>query len=261
MTDKETTAGQKDAMNANRERFVARWGQLIVESAGNSCKGGAYSYPGALDRYEKALGLKPAEAWLIKRLLSFDWDGKKYVWCSLRKISQEADVSYNQVLALAKALEGKGYLRDMGQHRSDSFSQVRDWSIAGLLAAMEYAILCDPTTEAGEKKAQSLGHPVTMADLWLYSSGPKTGQPFDPYLPFTTPRQLNEYMRKQGKIPGWDPHYHGSVDIPQPQKREPVPHICECGKTFLSGSRNPATRCPDCRKEIKRHSMKTLSNG
>jgi len=139
MADEPYTDGERAAMNANQERFIARWGRLIVASGGSQCRGGAYSYPGALDRYEKALGLKPAEAWLVKRLLSYDWDGKRYVWCSLRKISEEADVSYNQVLALAKSLERKGYIRDMGQHANGGVSQVRDWSIAGLLRAWRAA--------------------------------------------------------------------------------------------------------------------------
>jgi hypothetical protein len=259
MPEEETTGDETTAQNETQQRFVARWGETIVESAGKQCKGGAYSYPGALDRYEKALGLKPAEAWLVKRLLTYDWDGKHYVWCSLRKISAEANASYNQVLALAKSLERKGYIRDMGQHASGTFSQVRDWSIAGLLRALEYAITCDPATAAGNEKAQSLGHPVSMADFWTYASGPKQGQPFEPFLPFTTPKQLNEYMQGQGKIAGWDPYYGSSVDIPQPVKREQTGHVCSmCGTTFWSGSRNSATRCPKCRKAARRRSLKPL---
>lgn len=251
--DEDESAGA----NAGQERFIARWGRVIVSSAGKQCRGGAYSYPGALDRYEKALGLKPAEAWLAKRLLSFDWDGKQYVWCSLRKISEEADVSYNQVLALAKSLERKGYIRDMGQHANGGFSQVRDWSIAGLLRALEYAIYCDPAAKAGQEKTQALGHPVSMADFWSYATGPNQGQPYAPFLPFTTPGQLNEYMRRQGKIAGWDPFYGGSVDVPQPVKREVIERVCgACGVPFWSASRNPATRCPRCRKAARRRSLK-----
>ena len=247
--------------NANQEHFIARWGRTIVENAGPGCRGGAYSYPGALDRYEKALGLKPAEAWLVKRLLSFDWDGKKYVWCSLRKISQEADVSYNQVLALTKSLERKGYIRDMGQHGSSSFSQVRDWSIAGLLRALEWAILCDPNSEAGKAKAEALGHPVTMADFWWYADGPQKGQPYEPFLAFTTPKALNAFLQNKGKMAAWDPYYQGTADLPQPQKRELIDYVCSrCGKCFQSGSRNPATRCPKCRKETKRQSLIPLAD-
>lgn len=259
MAEKEYTQEEKEEMNTAHESFVVRWGELITKSGGDMCKGGAYSYPGALDRYEKALGLKPAEAWLMKRLLSFDWTGKHYIWCSLRKISQEADISYGEILKLAKSLENKGYIRDMGQHSDGAFSQVRDWSIAGLLHALEYAIYCDPTSEFGKYKAQNLGHPVTMADFWHYASGPKENQPYDPFRPFTTPKQLNEYMEAKGKITGWDPFYNGIVEIPQPEKREKIEHTCgDCGKVFLSGSRNSATRCPKCRKVAKRQSLKPL---
>lgn len=260
MAEKEYSEDEKVVMNTVHETFVARWGEMITRSGGDQCKGGAYSYPGALDRYEKALGLKPAEAWLIKRLLSFDWNGKGYVWCSLRKISEEADVSYGQILEIKKSLEIKGYIRDMGQHGSGAFSQVRDWSIAGLLTALERAILCDPTTEYSKAKADRLGHPVTMADFWVHSKGdPKEGQPFTPFLAFTTPKQVNDYMIGNGKCTGWDPHYHGSYEIPKPMKRDPIPHTCsECEKVFMSASHNPATRCPKCRKVIKRQSLKPL---
>jgi len=250
---------EKEVMNANRSSFYDRWGALITESGGEQCRGGAYSYPGALDRYEKALGLKPAESWLMKRLLSLDWTGKRYVWCSLRKISEEADVSYNEVLKLMKSLERKGYVRDMGQHGSGAFSQVRDWSIAGLLCALEYAIKCDPSTVAGKAHANALGHKVTMADFWVHAEGPDKDKPYAPFKPFTTPKQLYEYMNSRGSIPGFDPVYGGSVSIPLPEKKPLREHVCsECGKSFKTGSRNPATRCTTCRKKIKRQSLKPL---
>lgn len=258
MADYPSDNDESSTPDPTQKRFVARWGWVIVENAGKQCRGGAYSYPGALDRYERALGLKPAEAWLVKRMLSLDWTGKGYVFCSLRKISEEADVSYNQVLVLVRSLESKGYMRDMGQHANGGFSQVRDWSIAGLLRALEYAIFCDPNSPAGQARAEELGHPVSMADFWFYATGPDEGQPYEPYRPFTTPKQLNEYLRKQGRMAGWDPYYNGSVDIPQPAKREEIGHVCECGAAFYSASRNPNTRCPRCRKAARRRRLNPL---
>lgn len=240
------------------ESFIDRWGQVIVENAGKQCPGGAYSYPGALDRYERALGLKPAEAWLAKRLLTFDWNGKGYVFCSLRKISEEADVSYNQVLALVRSLERKGYIRDMGQHIDGGFSQVRDWSIAGLLRALEYAIYCDPNSPAGKQMAKDCGHPITMAEFWFYGSGPNEQEPYDPFRPFTTPKQLNEFLWKQGRIAAWDPYYRGSIAAPMPAKRDEIEHACACGAIFHSASRNPKTRCPTCRKAARRRRLHPL---
>lgn len=243
------------------KQFKQRWGQMIVDEAihQGAMGGGAYSYPAILDRYERALGLKPAEAWLLKRLLTFDWEGKGYVFCSLRKISEEADVSYGEVLKLARSLEHKGYIRDMGQHGNNAFNQVRDWSIRGLLRALEYTILCDPNTKHGKAKAEQLGHPVTMADFWNHADGPKKGQPFTPYLGLTTPKQVNEWCLKGDRIPGWDPFYGGSVDIPQPAKREQRQATCpDCGTFFATASRNPATRCKKCRKARKRLSLKPL---
>ena len=246
-------------MESLKETFIQRWGALITGSGGKTCRGGAYSYPGALDRYEKALGLKPAEAWLMKRLLAHDWDGKGYVWLSLRKISEEADVSYGELLELKKELELKGYIRDMGQHGSGAFSQVRDWSIKGFLVALERAIKCDPANEHSQALAKIHGHPITMADFWVHANGPKKGKPYTPYLSFTTPKQVNEYENKHGCIVGWDPHYNGDVNIPQPQKRQQRERPCpECGKPFKTGSRNPKTRCLICRKAAKLQSLNTV---
>jgi hypothetical protein len=247
-----------DDSNA-RDRFIDRWSEIIVNSAGEQCRGGAYSYPGALDRYERALGLKPAEAWLAKRLLSYDWTGKKYVFVSLRKISLEADCSYSALLKIMRSLELKGYVRDAGQHGTGGFNQVRNWSIDGLIRALERAILCDPTTEASEQFAEELGHDVTMADFWAYAGGEKAGQPYQPFEKFKTPAELNRYHAAMNKITGWDPFYGGSINIPEPQKREKKRMVCrECGKGFLSGSRNPETRCPKCAKRAKRQSLQTL---
>jgi hypothetical protein len=192
-------------------------------------------------------------------MLSRDWDGKHYVWLSLRKIAEEADVSYSEVLEIKNALELKGYIRDMGQHGNGAFSQVRDWSIKGLLRALEYAIKCDPNTLAGKGMAERLGHPVTMADFWQYAGGPNDGKPYEPYRPFTTPKQLNEYNAARGRISGWDSYYNGCLEIPKPEKRKRREVECpDCGALFRTGSLNPLTRCLKCRKARRRLSLQKV---
>lgn len=245
-------------VSENQESFVKRWGAIITLSGGDQCKGGAYSYPGALDRYERALGLPPDEAWLAKRLLSLDWDGKCYVWCSLLKMSEEAGASYTTILRLMKSLELKGYVQDMGQHSDGQFSQVKDWNIRGLLKALEAAIKCDPTTEVGRGYADIEKHPITMADFFTHGGGPKKGKPFDPFETFTTPKEVNDWNNANGDVTPWAIEH--STSVPAPQKREPIEHTCSrCGETFFSGSRNPKTRCKKCRSIVKRQSLNPLS--
>lgn len=257
MAEKEYSDVEKAIMTANQDSYIRRWGERITRSGGAECKGGAYSYPGALDRYEKALGLKPAEAWLMKRIIASDWEGKGYMFYSFHGWSEEADISYGEILELKKSLEEKGYIRDMGQHRDGSFSQVHDYSFKGLLQALDYAILCDPTTEYHKIQSKRVGHPYTMADIFHYSSGSNEGKPFEPFREFTTPRQVIEYNLKNGHVTPWEA---GTTQpLPKPQKRKPVEHTCSgCGNKFMSGSRNPATRCPKCRKIAKRQSLKPL---
>jgi hypothetical protein len=247
MTEQPDTQPDKgEPIKANRETFIARWGARIVLGAGENCKGGAYSYPGALDRYERALGLKPDEAWLMKRLLTFDWDGKRTVWPSFHKISEEAFVSYGELLKIKSSLENKGYITDIGRRGTSSFSQVHEYSIQGLLNAIEWAIECDA----------SIGGTKVMSDFFRFSNGPKKGEPFEPFAKFTTPREVNEFNNHNGLIAPWGAS--STQPIPKPTKKPQIEHTCTCGKQFKSASRNPATRCVTCRKTHKRASLKAL---
>jgi DNA-binding MarR family transcriptional regulator len=100
--------------------------------------------PWALDRYERALRLRPGETWLLKRMLKHAWTHEGEVFLSQRKISFEARVSRNTVASYVARLEKLGYIRRL--NNGDATDRRIHYSVSGIYAALALCIAADPTS-------------------------------------------------------------------------------------------------------------------
>jgi biotin operon repressor len=113
----------------------------VIASAGPG-KGFAM-VPWTLDTYERALRLKPAETWLLKRMLQHAWEADTPVYLSQKKIAREAIVSRTSVRRTMNRLEELGYITRLEGRDGDPR---RYYSVRGLYDALALCIAADPTS-------------------------------------------------------------------------------------------------------------------
>ncbi len=115
--------------------------------------------PWALDKYERALRLRPGESWLLRRFLKHAWTFGRPVFVSLRRISREAGVSRNTVSTYLKHLEELGYVHCVSD--GEAFDRRKRYDVSGIYAALAICIAADPTSNWA--KAHGGPIPVTQA--------------------------------------------------------------------------------------------------
>jgi hypothetical protein len=108
-------------------------------------EGGFAMVPWILDRYERILGLGPAEVWLLKRLIKHAWEPGKLVYVSQRKICIQARVSRPTLAKLFRHLESGGYIRRVG-HGAGMDRRVR-YDVSPTYAALALVAAADPRSK------------------------------------------------------------------------------------------------------------------
>lgn len=211
-----------------RERFASSYdnGEII---AGEGPGKGFASYPWALDEYERALGLKPLETWLMKRMLRHSWEKGTLVFVSFRKVCRDADISRETLAKAANSLKAKGYLSDVGRL---PYSHKVKFDVTGIYEALLTAIKCNPKS----KWAKTSGV-TTIFDQFEDSP--------DEWRKYHTPAEINRWYAARGERFDW------STCTSEPWNNEPdrvYTVICiECDAEFEAFSLN-AKYCPDCRE-------------
>lgn len=113
---------------------------------------GFRAIPWLLPKYERALQLKPLDAWLLYRYVGHSWEWGKPVALSVRKMKLEADVSRDTILKAQRRLEQLGYLRRLSYAQGDTVS----YDVKGLFIALALCIAVDPTTERAESGEKTI---------------------------------------------------------------------------------------------------------
>lgn len=136
-----------------RGRFGGTWGWYlkdsklpigeIIEAEGPGQ--GFALMPWALDKYERALRLRPAESWLMRRLLKHAWEFGAPVFISLRRTAIEADVSRSALQGYMTRLIRLGYVRVVSV--GVGLDRRKRYDVSGLYAALALCIAADPTSE------------------------------------------------------------------------------------------------------------------
>ena len=149
---------------------------IVAEGPGK----GFAMYPWALDKYERVLGLRPAEAWLAKRLLKYKWSENAIVYPSMRLLSLEGCVSRVTLAKYLSSLQRLGYIHKVAERMGRTDHRV-PYEIGGLLAALALCIAADPTSEWAKKN----GGPVPIAEVmrkvhsWTDQNGQRRKQGFN----------------------------------------------------------------------------------
>ena len=112
----------------------------VIEGEGPG-KGVAIS-PWPPDDYERVLRLRPAEAWLVKRLLRHCWEHGKEVFVSLHKIERRSLVSRVSLQTYMRRLRELGYVRVVSE--GGGKDRRKRYDLSGIYAALALCIVCDP---------------------------------------------------------------------------------------------------------------------
>lgn len=110
---------------------------LLEEGLGD----GYSSYPNALDKYERALGLNPPLSWLVKRMISHAWNEGTHVYLSMNKIRKQTLVSSSSLNNYLKKLKEYGYIESLGTRTK--YDRRIEYDIAGIYNALNVAFQCD----------------------------------------------------------------------------------------------------------------------
>ena len=91
------------------------WGGVIHNEPGFENSLAYASTPWPLDKYEKVLGLKPNERWLLDKFLKHHWRLGGYAFPNLTRIEKESDVCRTSIDNYMKKLKWKGYIHKIGK--------------------------------------------------------------------------------------------------------------------------------------------------
>lgn len=196
---------------------------------------GFASYPWALDRYERALGITPEETWLLHRMMKHYWKAGGEVNISMRKVCDDALLSRATLDKIIKSLLKKGYITVIGRGKTIIDRRVR-YDISGVFNALMMAISCDPASKYCKV------NPCGMVGNWFHNA------PAD-WMNFSTPAMLNHWCNARGQRFNWA---EGRIEpLETNSNGEAYQATCSrCGENFLSGSPN-ANHCPACRENIR----------
>jgi hypothetical protein len=213
------------------ERFSSKYVSGEIISSEGPGKGFA-SYPWVLDKYERALGLKPAEAWLLHRMIKHCWKGGGQVFISMSKVCREATISRPTLMGLVKSLQHKGYIDEIGRKPYGDNRAIYD--ISGIFFALTSAITCDPKSKWSQKHGN-----LCIAN---FDRNPK-----EELYSFSEPRELNDYYNQRGMRFNWCQGYSEQWQV---KKKKPGYQLecseCECD--FPAGSAT-AKYCPNCKEK------------
>ena len=213
--------------------------------AGEGPGEGFASYPWALDKYERSLGLCIQETWILKRLLKYSWTSEGIVYPSIRNMERESGISRPTIYKYINSLISKGYLDYAGQIDSIRDRRVR-YNISGLINALGLAIMLNPKSDYALQRGAE--------DITKYFD-----IPIDFLTKINTPGEINEYYNKQGLRFNWRNHSVEKFDFEKNKYKKVYTKNCSiCDAIFTSHSGN-AKYCVSCKEKRKAESWSAFS--
>ncbi len=116
--------------------------------------------PWALSRYEGTLRLRPADSWLLQKMLAHSWEYGTEVYLSLRKISFETGVAWTTLDRHVKRLTKLGLIKQLSDDRNNRTDRRIHYDVSPFYSALAIAIAADPTSEW----AKTHGGPISIAE-------------------------------------------------------------------------------------------------
>lgn len=127
----------------------------IVQSAGPGK--GMSMLPWALWRYERVLRLRPAETWLLARLMAHAWTFGGEVYPSLRKTSLESGVSRVTLQAHMAQLKALGLVRPIERADSTPRGDLRKrYDVSPVYRALALCIIADPSSRWARRRGSAV---------------------------------------------------------------------------------------------------------
>ena len=121
-------------------------GEAIQGEGPGSGKGKGFAVcPWCLDRYERALRLRPVDTWLVKRFMKYAWEFGGEVYPSLHSIERQALISRVSVQGHVRRLRELGYVLLLSEGEGRDLR--RRYDVSGIYAALALCIVCDPRSK------------------------------------------------------------------------------------------------------------------
>jgi hypothetical protein len=224
------------------ERFSTEFsdGKIIANEGPGK---GFASYPWVLDKYERALGLEPSEAWLLHRMIKHHWEAGGLVFISMSKVCREAQISRPTLMKLVKSLLQKGYIDEVGRKPDGDNRAIYD--ISGIFLALNVSIICDSKSEWSRVHGKRC-----IAEILR--------NPEEEFYSFSEIRELNDYYNQRGKRFNWR---EGCIEIWPVKKKKRIYQLeCwDCNDNFPAGSAT-AKYCPNCKEQRRREQWLAFQN-
>ena len=215
------------------------WGGVIHNEPGfENCLAYA-STPWPLDKYEKALGLKPNERWLLDKFLKHVWYFGGYAFPNLSRIAENSDICRSSLNKYLKSLKSKGYIHKIGKLPRLLQSPYM-YSVIGLYNALTFAIINNQNGNLENLSENDKG--IVF----------KNFKRFVQKLPeevrgFNTPQEINKFMNNNGKVLDWE-----TLEVYPLNKDKRPKYVLECNscnKPFESTRIDDKT-CINCKALI-----------
>ncbi len=158
-----------DALKFRFGADVKAAGEAILhEGAG----GGWYALPWILGKYERVLDLKPAESWLLTRMLKHAWNSETLVYISFRKVAREAKITQKTVSKLARGLMRKGYIKQEPSTARIHIDPRNRYFVNGIYNALMVCTVFDPHSKFNELGASRNSDAHLVLRCWAYDEFP-----------------------------------------------------------------------------------------
>lgn len=155
-----------------RERFGGDWGWDMPDgcrvSIGDVICGegpgqGFQMLPWMLDEYERALRLRPGEAWILRRMIAHAWEYRGVVFLSMSKITDQAMIARKTLDAYLCRLQNLGYIKLISN--GAGLDRRKRWDVTGIYAALTLCAMANPASTW----SQSHGGPMPLE--WIETRG------------------------------------------------------------------------------------------
>ncbi len=212
------------------------WGGVIHNEPGFENSLAYASTPWPLDKYEKALGLKPNERWLLDKFLKHVWYLGGYAFPNLSRIAENSNISRSSLNKYLKSLKAKGYIHKIGKLPRLLQSPYM-YSVIGLYNALTFAIINNPKGNIEKLSEKDRGIVLRNNDKFLQKLPEEVRG-------FNTPQEINKFMNNNGKLFDWE-----TIEIfPLGEHKRPkyVLECNRCNKPFESTWKDEKA-CISCR--------------
>jgi len=215
------------------------WGGVIHNETGFENSLAYASTPWPLDKYEKALGLKPNERWLLDKFLKHVWYLGGKAFPNLSRITENSNISRSSINKYLKSLKAKGYIHKIGK-LPRLLQSPYIYSVIGLYNALTFAIINNPKGNIEKLSEKDRGIVLRNNDKFLQKLSEEVRG-------FKTPREINKWMNENGKVFDWE-----TLEVyPLGEDKRPKYVLeCNCCNKPFETTRKDEKVCIDCKVQI-----------